>query len=765
MKKFVSLLMAFALAVLCFGTYSVAHLSCEDDCTAHDHTHDLVVKADDEPDEPIVPEEYLYINKRTTTYAYSEQTKTLRLTIYVESESTEKGTSGRLIIAIPYNQALSSQPRVRTANVFGLSASSADIFTPTSMTASAMSTITFEVDPASNYEFTQSAFVEIECTVNTENAAQFYWLRTAGIRVDGEVVTKSGKLVEFASGGDLYTAYLCNHAVTTYQITTEPTCLKAGEKKLVCSSCSYVIRTETMLPTNHNFDFSKAFNTYLEPEVKPTCSKNGSGYYKCLDCNSIMFATVPKLEHKFGDRYIKNGLYYVKCTVCQTEQQASNQCPHDLDAYNLLLVIESSTCTKAGSARYQCPTCKQVEERALPLADHKLGTPTVTKAATCLTSGSQTRTCSACREMIAETIPATGHSYGDWYNVTEATCISMGKQARTCATCGNIETKNVQGTGHSYGQWITTTEPTCISAGVSSRTCTLCGDKQTQPITASGHKFGSYSTTIAPTCVANGEETRYCTVCNFADKRIVAPNSENHKYGEWVTVSNKTCIADGEKTRTCVYCANVERDVVASTGHTFGEPVADGKITTKSCVSCGYKESVEILKDGSTKKTLTVNSVASLVLMGADAGKNYTFEIRTLAENEADMIQYRQYFVGTLGNAFLNAYRFRILCDGVEVPVNANMSIVINTHIEGRELAVSKLFQNGFYGISESDIDDGDITVEGVDIIGTNTLFVERGEEIKTNLLIPIVVTVATLLVAGAAIYFFVVKGNKKQQF
>ncbi|MBQ9747211.1 MAG: hypothetical protein IJV98_00365 [Clostridia bacterium] len=756
MKKLVAFLMAFALTVMCFGTYGVAHLDCADDCSEHDHSHDLVVNAVDEDDDPIF-NEYLYINRRNTTYAYSEMNQKLVVKLYISSESTEKGAIGHLEIQTPYNSVLGA-PTVTFASVFGTTASAAVIDTPSNATSYSYSTITFDVDTSG---FTQDAAIFIEYPVNVQNALQFYWMRTVQINVNGNVRTVSGAGVSFEHV-DSYTVYLCNHSSSEYVETKAATCEAAGEKRLVCSSCGYVIKTETILPTQHRLDYSKAFNTNLYPEIKPTCTKVGSGCYKCLDCGKLINGTVPKLEHQFGDRYIKNNTYYMQCSVCKTEQIATNQCPHDQDAYILLSIVSSSTCTTEGSARYQCPTCKQVEARPLPLADHKLGTPTIIKNATCLVAGSQSRTCSVCKQSIAETIPATGHNYGAWQVVTPATCVTLGQQTRTCATCGYRETQNIQGSGHSYGDWVITTAPTCTAPGVQTMTCRLCGDAQSQPVAAAGHTYGNYMTTLAPTCIANGQETRYCTKCNAPDQRVVAPVADNHKYGEWVTVSDKTCTTNGEKTQTCVYCQNVVRDIVPTTGHTFGEPVVDGKITTKTCAVCGYKESVETLKDGTTKKTLTINSVASLVITGIDAGKNYSFEARLLNETEDDMVLYRQYYVGHLAETFLKAYRFKILCDGVEVSATPNMTVVLNTHIDGYELAVSKLAGVNFLVTEVADVDEGNVTIDGANLIGTTNLFVERGEEIKTNILIPVIVTVAILLIGGAAVYFVVVK---KKQF
>ena len=55
MKKIVAFLMAFALCIVCFGTYGFADLDCHDE--SHDHGHNHVVKAvDDDLDNYRIPE-------------------------------------------------------------------------------------------------------------------------------------------------------------------------------------------------------------------------------------------------------------------------------------------------------------------------------------------------------------------------------------------------------------------------------------------------------------------------------------------------------------------------------------------------------------------------------------------------------------------------------------------------------------------------------------------------------------------------------------
>ena len=753
MKKIVAFLMAFALCIACFGTYGFADLDCHDE--SHDHGHNHVVKAVDDD----LIQEYLYINRKSTaTYtSYSELTNTLRVTITIDSESLSKGRSGVLTITAPYY--VLGKPSVLTGSVFGVDFRSASVTTTTPKpTSGASSSVQFSVTLDDNDPgFTQTGYVVLEYPVDAEYVKNYSWLRQAQINVSGYVVAEDGTTVRMDPSSSTYIAYICNHANVQYRVTKEATCQKAGEKERYCTSCNFVLGTEPILPTDHDLDFTKPFNQKIYGYQAPTCKSAGYGFFKCNECGTLINSSIPKLAHTFGERILLNGVYYYECKVCKEVEIATNQCPHDAEKYVQIAVVSESTCTNKGVARYQCPECKQVEERELPLADHKFTSSTITTAATCTTAGVKTSTCFVCKQKVTETIPVLGHDYGEWQTVTAATCIKDGVEAHYCSRCNATETRPVTGSGHNYGSWVTTVPASCVSNGTEVRVCSLCNQTQTQPIPMSTHTYGAWTTTTAATCVAPGVETRTCAVCNATDSRTINPIADNHKFGEWETVVAKTCVTDGEKSRTCELCNFVQTETDACTGHVLGDAVVDGKFSTKTCGVCGYRETIKTVKDG-TVKTLSSASGA-LVLTGTEAAKNYTFELGVPSmETEA---YYKQYL------DFYKAYTFKVLVDGEAASVNDSMELTIATDplLENYEISVLRLVGNSFYPINNFERDDGEVIIPGAELSGAEVIFVVKGEEASPNLVIPIVVTIVTVVIAGAAICIFMVKGKKKSSF
>ena len=750
MKKIVAFLMAFALCVMCFGTYGFADVACNDD--THDHSH--VVHAVDDFDT-----NYLYLNKNQTSYTYNDTAKKLTVTLTIDSESIEKGASGVIEVTAPYTAALGKPTGAGISGyVFGTLASTCATITSSASTGTtSTSKIRFNVQSVgTGTGFSQYAVITIDYPVDASGLS-YSWLRQAQFNVNGSVQTVSGKTVPFDTQTSSYTVYLCKHAVTEERVKKEATCQAAGEKEVYCIVCGYIVDTKTVFPTDHDFDFSKPYNQNLYPYKPATCSTYGSGCFKCNDCGILTTATIPKLEHKFGDRILMGGIYYYQCTVCEALEKAVNQCPHNLDNYTLMSVITASTCSSKGSARYKCPECNQVEERELPLAAHNFSSSVVTAVATCTTTGKKASTCSVCSQTISEVTEALGHDFGDWQTQTAATCIQNGTEVRYCSRCPAKETQSVTGSGHQFGGWITTVPASCISTGTETRVCTLCNQTQTQVIPVSAHTYGVWSTTTPATCVAEGVETRVCPVCADSQTRAISPIAENHKFGEWETISAKTCVTDGEKARTCEYCSYVEAETDACTGHVFGSDMVDGKVTVKTCGVCSYKESTKTVKNG-VEKTLS-SAIGTLTLVGTEAGKNYAFELGIPdVEKEA---YYKQYL------DFYKSYTFKVLLDGEKSSVNDSMELAIATDplLENYEVSVIRLVGNSFYPVNEFDRKGDQVIIPGSELVGADLIFIVKGAEVKPNLVLPIVITVVTLAIAGAAIYIFMSKGKKKMEF
>lgn len=763
MKKIVAFLMAFALCIVCFGTYGFADVDCHED---HCHTHDHVVKASDVIDDDIIDDgagggdnafiEYLYVNKKQTSCVYNDSKKTLTFNLVIDSESTEKGKGGGISVTTPYTTYF-GKPTEISGTVFGYDANDIkSVVAPNKPGTNTTTTIFFDVPSSSTDPFTQYARVTIVYPVNTEGFFSS-WMRKVQISVAGTVTTVTNKTVPFDTNSSICLAYLCNHAVTEERVTVEATCKAAGEKEIVCVGCGYVKETKTIMPTNHNFDYTKPLNQSIVPYRPATCTSFGSGQFMCKDCGYVTAASIPKLDHKFGERVLLNGIYYFICSVCGTREVAENQCSHDPDNYAMISIVRESTCAKAGVARYQCPQCRQVEERELPLVAHNFASSSIKTHATCTTAGVKVGICSVCMTPVEEAIPALGHDYGEWATTVVATCVKPGTEVRACTRCNVKETRTVTGSGHEYGSWVTTVPASCVANGTEVRVCELCNQTQSQVIPMTGHTYGVWETTTAATCVASGVETRTCVVCGATDNRTVSPIASNHKFGDWKTVVAKTCVTDGEKSRTCELCQLVETETDPCTGHVLGNAVVDGKLSTKSCGVCDYKEVVKTVKNG-TEKTLS-SAAGSLVLVGAEAEKNYTFEIGV--PNMETEAYYKQYL------DFYKAYTFKVLVDGTDAAVNSSMELTIATDpfLENYEISVLRLVGNSFYPVNEFERDDDKVIIPGAELSGAEVIFVVKGEEASPNLVVPIVVTVATVLVAGAAVCIFMVKGKKKSEF
>ncbi len=731
MKKFAAFLMALTLCLVCFGTYGFASASTDD---VHGHT---VNAADDNA---------VFVSEFTSSYKNGE----LKIYLSFGPNWVPNIINGSFGISFSFNgEVVDGSSATVTGKLFGQTIRSEHITRNDDSTRIEVSGIVTDNLGAN------PGYVTIVYDVNERKITQASD-RKVDIRVGG-----SGISVEASAGYTSIiarTAYVCTHPTTEERVIKEATCQTVGEKVTYCSTCQGEFDKVVTAFSGHSLDTTKSYPPY--PYVEATCTTRGSGYFKCTVCGVFEFAEVDKLPHHFGVRYQKtDGVYYQKCTDCGTEAVAENQCDHNKSDYVLLVTLTAPTCTSTGLARYQCPvsSCKQTEERELDMIDHTLRV-NVTKVPTCTETGIQTTTCTTCNYSLGIVLPMLDHEYSEWTVKTAGTCVTDGVESRRCVNCfGAEETRTVAGTGHSYGSWNVSKASTCLVTGEETRTCFLCGDKETRVLALSDHTYGVWSTTANSTCVAQGVQTHYCTVCNHADTQPISINPDNHKYGEWTTVTAKTCTVDGTKQRVCADCNAVDIAVDACVGHVFGTPTVDGKITQTVCGVCQYTETVKTVKNG-TEKTLTVPGFGALVLRDAEALKKYTFDLSVPdAQTEA---YYRQYL------NFYKAYTYEVSADGAEASVNGSMDLIINldSALEDYEVSVVRLYNGGFYPVTNFERKDGQVTIPGGELAGADVVFLVQGAEYTPSLVVPIIVTVATLLIAGAAIYIFLAK-NKRRGF
>ena len=753
MKKFLTFLLAFSLCLTVLGTYGFESPAvCTDEsCDEHNHAGHVLLAADTVD----------YLTATVTSQQYNETQDTFTVLIDIELLSGSKISGGTVTIKTK-GSVLQKPALASSCYLFGefISSTSSDKITTSS--SETYTYFTVKIPEAGEDSRPSYGSIAIVYSVDSEYFDILTTLRTQILTVSGSAKKADGTTLVFDSASTSLETYVCNHDNIVTKIVKQPTCQETGIKETSCATCGYVAKREDILPIDHEWDYTTISGYLGQEPIYPTCTTSGRGICKCKMCNKWSdWMTIPPTGHTWGERYEVAGEFFHKCEECGLVEKTANQCPHDLDNYVLIHIIEESTCEKAGSGMYQCPDCGQTEIRDLPLA-HKFGNWTVIKKATCTTAGSQSHTCTICGKTETETIPATGHSYGNWVITEQATCLSTGLRSRTCSACGNVETETIPATGHSFGAWTIVKTPTCISTGTQMRYCVYCGKAETQTLPTTGHTFGVWSVTTPSTCTKEGTETRICSVCGEEEQRSVAVNPNAHSYGEWKVTSAKTCITDGVKERTCELCGHVESAVDECTGHVFGEPTVSGKVTTKTCSICGYSEATKTVKDG-VEKTLT-SVGGSLFVTGSAASGNLDFEIGIMPLDRFE--EYKNYMQGHItGGEMFAGYDYKLLSNGTKVSLAEGMELTLklDASLEDYDVDFVILNNSGAYSTLGDYSRKGlNVTIDGADLTGAEMIFVVKGEENSPNIVLPIIIAVFTLVIAGAAVYFIMAKSKKK---
>ena len=135
--------------------------------------------------------------------------------------------------------------------------------------------------------------------------------------------------------------------------------------------------------------------------------------------------------------------------------------------------------------------------------NHSWGSATVIQSATCTTAGTRRYTCSSCGAYKTESIPATGHKF-QLAPSTQTDCTQPGQKTSICSVCGYTKTETTNAKGHNFGEWTVTKEATCEEDGEQKRKCNACGFEETKVIPSSGHNF----------------EDGYCTICGEEEDKL-----------------------------------------------------------------------------------------------------------------------------------------------------------------------------------------------------------------------------------------------------
>ena len=381
------------------------------------------------------------------------------------------------------------------------------------------------------------------------------------------------------------------HDWSNWEIVNEPTCIKEGIEKRVCSYCNKIeTRAINSDPTLH------AYGEWIV-DINPTCTENGSKHKTCVHCGDVITEIIPSLGgHKLGIWEIskeasctESGLKVQKCTKCG-EIVNTETIPAKGHTYGDWIIDKDATCTESGSKHKTCGACGDVITETIAPHGHDLIHYDKVDP-TCTTSGHEAYdTCLKCDYSTYKEIPALGHDYVT--KVVEPTCTKDGYKEEVCSRCGDTRNRTtLPATGHTYGDWIIDTNATCTDKGLMHKICLICGYKVTETIAPHGHDLIHHNK-VDPTCTTSGHEAYdTCSKCDYSTYKEILASGHNYV----TKVVEPTCTKDGYKEEVCSHCGDTRnRTVIPTTGHTYGDWIIDKDATCiesgskhKTCGTCG----------------------------------------------------------------------------------------------------------------------------------------------------------------------------------
>ena len=249
---------------------------------------------------------------------------------------------------------------------------------------------------------------------------------------------------------------------------------------------------------------------------------------------------------------------------------------------------------------------------------------------TCDEDGRETRHCTLCGYEMVIDVPAPGHQWCAWTQDEidpKQVCVTDAVSRRVCSTCGKEETQVTPAPGHRWTEGVSY-PATCTEAGHVDRSCTVCGQEEVIPLANSpalGHLFASASvlsghpagnvtasgdypgvivgTVETPsTCTEEGSGTVLCVRCQEASRGVTIP-STGHTWGEWLAdpvTMDKICVTEITSTRVCGVCHAQEHRVDApapghkwfTTSYNMPTCVKPG-VAVRKCSVCGEEITVE----------------------------------------------------------------------------------------------------------------------------------------------------------------------------
>ena len=235
---------------------------------------------------------------------------------------------------------------------------------------------------------------------------------------------------------------------------------------------------------------------FADTVVAPTCTEQGYTHHVCTvkDCpyDPVDDTFVSATDHTWVKTQTNpptctaQGTAFYKCSACgATRTEKIDALGHDLSRCDLR---PAATCTQPGRAVGTCARCGVKIDEVIPAKGHDYSYKSASSTEpTCTESGRYKGTCPVCGKDYNDTIPALGHDWGEWVVTQEPTYTTTGYRYHLCARCNTREGEDIPKLHtHTWDAGVVTQKPTATEPGVKTFTCTICGETKTEPIPATG---------------------------------------------------------------------------------------------------------------------------------------------------------------------------------------------------------------------------------------------------------------------------------------
>lgn len=376
------------------------------------------------------------------------------------------------------------------------------------------------------------------------------------------------------------------HDEGEWTTTKEPTCTEKGEKKLYCTDCGELIKTEEIPAKGHTEVTDKGHEA--------TCTESGlTDGSHCSVCHTILAEqeVIPAKGHTPYQNWetiknptcISHGEKVRRCSVCGEVAETAN-----IDVTDHQVVIDESkaaTCLTSGLTEgSHCSVCHTVlvPQEVIQPKGHQWDEGEIVKQPTCTTAGEKLYHCKNCEQTKTETLSVLGHNFSDEYTVDKAaTCTQDGEKSKHCSRCEAVtDVTVIEKHGHDWDDGTVTKKPTCIVTGEKVYHCQKCEQTKTETVDALGHNFSDEYTIDKPaTCTQDGEKSRHCSRCEAVTDVIVI-EKHGHSWDDGTVTKLPTCTATGEKVYQCKNCDKTYTETLSALGHNFSDEFTIDKEAT-----------------------------------------------------------------------------------------------------------------------------------------------------------------------------------------